>query len=489
MPDGPRYAFHPLERRGLLLGLDAGQLVTLAGAAVAALVVHSAVGGSAGVLFGLVIGTGGVLGAVWTRDGRPVAARAVVALAWLARRASGRMIDEAPTRGRDLSTDAPARTALLPPGRTQPAGLQLVQDPGMPGEAPMGVVRDRRAGTWVAVMAVSGCSFSLLDPSEQAQRLEGWRAVLGSAARPGSPVVRLQWLRRSWSGPAAPLGAPPVPPPATTSPPDASAGAVGGAEAARRSYQALLDGSLPQMARHQAWVVLAVRPGRQTAGRSSAARAVNDLRREMRLLDGQLRSAGLTPGEPLDLGGLAELIAGAGRQGPVGAASAWPIAAEETWSAYRADGELHATYWVAEWPRLDVGPNFLTPLLVVPARTAVSVVMAPVAPDRAMREVRSARTADLADAQMRARAGFLPSARRERESEGATRREAELADGHQDFRFSGYVTVSAAGRPELDCACAAVEHAAQSARVEIRRLFGRQAEAYTWTLPLARGLR
>lgn len=489
MPDGPRYAFHPLERRGLLLGLDAGQLVTLAGAAVAALAVHSALGGSAGVLVGLVVGAGGVLGAVWTRDGRPVAARAVAALAWLARRSSGRTIDEAPTRGREVSAGAPGRAVALPPARTQPAGLQLVQDPGMPGEAPMGVVRDRRAGTWVAAMAVSGCSFSLLDPSEQAQRLEGWRAVLGTAARAGSPVVRLQWLRRSWSGQSAPLDAPPVPPPATASPPGASAGAVGGAEAARRSYQALLDASLPQMTRHQAWVVLAVRTGRQTAGRAPTARAVNDLRREMRLLDGQLRSAGLAPGEPLDLAALAGLIAGSGRREPVGADSAWPIAADEAWSIYRADGEFHATYWVAEWPRLDVGPDFLTPLLVGSARTAVSVVMAPVAPDRAMREVRSARTADLADAQMRARAGFLPSARRERESEGATRREAELADGHQDFRFSGYVTVSAAGRSELDTACAVVEHTAQSARLEIRRLFGRQAEAYTWTLPLARGLR
>ena len=29
------------------------------------------------------------------------------------------------------------------------------------------------------------------------------------------------------------------------------------------------------------------------------------------------------------------------------------------------DGTWHATYWVAEWPRTDVGPDFLGPLLFV----------------------------------------------------------------------------------------------------------------------------
>jgi hypothetical protein len=117
------------------------------------------------------------------------------------------------------------------------------------------------------------------------------------------------------------------------------------------------------------------------------------------------------------------------------------------------------------------------------------VVMSPVAAERALRDARSARTADLADERLRAKAGFLPSVRRAREATGAARRETELAEGHSEFRFSGYVTVSAAGPDELCAACAEAEHAAQSANVELRRLYGRQAEAYTWTLPLARGLR
>jgi hypothetical protein len=67
-------------------------------------------------------------------------------------------------------------------------------------------------------------------------------------------------------------------------------------------------------------------------------------------------------------------------------------------------------------------------------------------------------------------------------------RESELADGHAEFRFSGYVTVSGADRPGLEAACAEIEQAAQQSRIELRRLYGQQREAFTWTLPLGRGL-
>ncbi|MGH9057686.1 MAG: SCO6880 family protein, partial [Acidimicrobiales bacterium] len=85
-------------------------------------------------------------------------------------------------------------------------------------------------------------------------------------------------------------------------------------------------------------------------------------------------------------------------------------------------------------------------------------------------------------------AGFLPSARRGKEAEGVVRRESELADGHGEYRFSGFVTVTAPDRAALDAACIEAEHSAQASHLELRRLYGRQAEAFTWTLPLARGL-
>ena len=76
-------------------------------------------------------------------------------------------------------------------------------------------------------------------------------------------------------------------------------------------------------------------------------------------------------------------------------------------------------------------------------RRTMSVVMEPLGPIEASRKVEQARTADIADAELRRRGGFLATARRRREEEILVRREVELADGHAQYRFSGYVTVSA----------------------------------------------
>jgi hypothetical protein len=114
--------------------------------------------------------------------------------------------------------------------------------------------------------------------------------------------------------------------------------------------------------------------------------------------------------------------------------------------------------------------------------------MAPIGPAEAARQVEAARTADVADEQLRRRAGFLATARHRRQAEGVLRREAELAEGHGEFRFSGYVTVTVVERGELDDACAEMEQGARQANLEVRRLYGQQQAAFTWTLPLGRGL-
>jgi hypothetical protein len=165
------------------------------------------------------------------------------------------------------------------------------------------------------------------------------------------------------------------------------------------------------------------------------------------------------------------------------------MAVDEQWASVRVDGMVHATFWVAEWPRVEVRSDFLAPLLLGSARCTVSVVMEPLGADAAVRKVEASRTASLADAELRRRGGFLSTARHARESEVLARREAELAEGHASFRFSGYVTVSAPGEEELAAAVDAVQHAAGQSRLVLRRLYGDQASAYSCTLPLCRGLR
>jgi len=170
------------------------------------------------------------------------------------------------------------------------------------------------------------------------------------------------------------------------------------------------------------------------------------------------------------------------------AGDAWPMAMEEEWARVRVDGLLHATFWIAEWPRTDVPGDFLAPLLLGSERASLSVVMQPLGPEKAVRKIEASRTADIADAELRRRSGFLSTARHSRASEVLARREAELADGHASFRYSGFLTVSATTDTELVAASDAVQHAASQARLVIRRLYGDQASAYTCTLPLARGL-
>jgi hypothetical protein len=350
---------------------------------------------------------------------------------------------------------------------------------GSPGQEALGVVRDRRFGCWAAVVPVQGRSFVLLDVNDQIGQLESWRVVLGTLARPGTPLWRIQWVHRSFRTSREGVG---TGPPAARPPED--------------GHHSLIHEATPVTQAHQAWMVLAV-GGQHRSGRTGT-RALDDLRREVRLLDGHLRSAGLRAGPPLGVQALGALIGAAhgrdtpGRDTPgrnvPGRRRPWPMATDEAWSVLRTDGTWHATYWVSEWPRVDVNPDFLTPLLLCDGRRTVSVVMAPVPADRAAREVRSARAADVADEELRTRAGFLPTARRAREAEGVMRRESELAEGYADYRFSGYVTVSAPDRDELEAACATTEQAAHGAHLELCRLYGRQAEAFWWTLPLARGL-
>jgi hypothetical protein len=61
----------------------------------------------------------------------------------------------------------------------------------------VGIIRDRRANTYTAVLAVRVRSFGLLDREEQERRLSGWGHVLAGLSREQSPIRRLQWVERT----------------------------------------------------------------------------------------------------------------------------------------------------------------------------------------------------------------------------------------------------------------------------------------------------
>ena len=366
-----------------------------------------------------------------------------------------------------------------------------------PAGVPMGVLGD--GVTYTAVLTLRPSAFALCDRDEQARRLAGWGATLAGLAREGSPVSRVQWLER-------------------TAPADDGellraaelALTVPMADPLAASYLELVEAAGPATQAHEAYVAVQVdarrcpRLVKAAGGGDDGALAV--LRREVSSLAGALSGAdvpvegALIPRllartirvayDPGARPSLAARTAHDPERAGVAPAAAWPAATEEDWASYRADASHHATYWVEEWPRIPVRPDFLSPLLLGTrcART-VSLVGRAALPAEAVRQVESARTHDVADEELRRRVGFISSARRRRQQEGTARREEELADGHADCRFSGYVTVSAPDADTLDAACGEVEQLAQQCRLQLTRLRGQQAEAFTFTLPLCRGLR
>jgi hypothetical protein len=315
----------------------------------------------------------------------------------------------------------------------------------------------------------------LLDGAEKQRKLASWGTVLESLATHRSSLARLQWCQQALPGDSEALVR--------------HLRRAGDKESVAYAGQlALVEAAGYRSWQHETLLVVAARwQGR--FGRDGREGG-EVLRNEVRALRAQLRSTGLVCEQVLDAAGVAAAIGrflGPGLRRHPGAYQ-WPLALEEHWGELRVDGSWHRTYWVAEWPRSHVGPDFLGPLLLGPGRRSFSVLMAPVPPDRAVRDAESSRTAQLADSQLRAQGGFLETAQHRRQAEALEGREAQLADGRGAFEFAGYVTVSADDRDGLDEACAELERAAGAARLCLRRLYGQQKEALTWTMPLGRGL-
>ena len=504
MSEGRRYVFAPLEQRGVIAGLRAGQVCILGASLLLTTLCLRAAPSLAGVGAALVVLLVGLSAAFVPVGGRPVeqwaptAARRVLRLAT---RSTTIRAAPGPTRHRSPAGPVPGRSrpgAPPRPGRGcepvlgAPAAFRglTLGEVTRPGGSPVGLVRDGATGTITAVLGVRGRSFALLDAVDKDRRLSSWSALLAGLSREGAPIRSLQWVERTVPGDSEAL----------VRHLD-SARAVPADSAAARSYAELVAEAGPMGQDHECFVALTVR-GRR---RGSATTLEASLLRELRLLEGQLRSAEVEVDRALSLRDLAGVLRSAfdpwARAGITRRAAAhpecagcapeaaWPAATDEGWSSWRTDEAWHATFWVAEWPRSEVGPDFLAPILLhTSGLRTVAVVMAPLTPSAGVREAEAARTAQVADEQLRQRAGFLATARRRREAEGIAHRESELSDGHAAYRFSGYVTVTAASSEALEAACGEVVQASHQCRLELRRLFGVQDLAFTWTLPIGRGL-
>lgn len=499
MSERRRYRFGPLERRTVAGPLSAGQVAIAASAALAALLAAYTLRSAVGLIAAMAILTSGALALFVPFEGRTAEEWAPVLVRWGLRswRRKTTYQSSSPSDGiRGGNGEEPRAAPSLP---DELAGLEMLAVPYR--EADVGVIRDRRDGTYSSAMVLRGGAFGLQEPSDQERALEGWGAVLASIARDSSPIRRLQWVERTL--------------PANG---DELAGylqaerdeAIPISSQAVRSYIDLVEAAAPASQDHEILLVLQIDQRRAArnirrfgGGDEGACRVVL---REAEALAERLSIADLAVHGLLRAGQYARVI----RDGfdPYGRRSRCrleildpdragtdpalmgPLGARESWSTYRTDSAFHTTYWFSAWPRSEVGAAFLTPLLMQTAvlRT-VAVSVEPVPFGTAVRKAEAAQTSEEADEIQRRRQGFSTTARTRRRQEAVARREDEISQGHAEMRFAGFLTVSGATAEQLEESCAEAEHAAQLSRLELQRLYGEQAAGFTFTLPLARGLR
>jgi len=358
----------------------------------------------------------------------------------------------------------------------------------------IGVISVQRGRRLTAVLACRVVAFSLLDPEAQERRLGRWGLVLSGAA--GTPIRRIQWIERTapaqgdelarWVGaerdPAVPLRG----------------------TAMIESYLELIGTTASVTQEHEILVAVQV-DARQVRDRGADAPTRALVEQTERIAQGleaaeltvlgalgpsQLARALRTAFDPYARAELAALETADPEGGGLTEAGAWPLGARESWDHYRTDGAMHATYWIGGWPRVEVSPMFMDALLGrSSAVRTVAVTFEPLSPQRSTREVEAAITRDRADHELRRRFGQSETARQRQAEEATARREAELAAGHSEVRLAGFVTVSGRDTDDLRRACAEVHEHAARARLELHRMYGQQADAFTFTLPLCRGLR
>ncbi|WP_217921940.1 SCO6880 family protein [Miltoncostaea oceani] len=490
-PEPSRYRFGPLEPGGAVGGLGWSQVACVGLGLVGLVTCLNLAPGTSGALSGLAVAGAGLGGAFLHLGGRPPVAWAAIATGFASRRARGRhhYLTKAPLRGYGFGE---IEGLDLPDNLS---GLRIVG--ARSGRGDVGIAHD--GSTWTAVLAVQGGAFALLELADKERRLARWGAVLSGFARPGSPVSRLAWIDRTVTQGADELGR--YLAEGLTLPPTHSGVA---------SYLELLDEAAPAARQHETFLALQIDARRaagviRRAGGGEAGAAAVLLRELTALSEHLVRAEVVVAGalsprllarairlgfSPGDRSRLDRLGAGDRERAGTDPANAGPMAAAESWRTYQSDDALHCSYWIAEWPRVEVGADFLLPFLLGgTTRRSVAVVMEPLDPARALRAAENARTNEISDDELRARMGFLATARRRRQQQALVEREQELAEGHSGVRFSGYVTVSADGADELSAAMAELEQSAQMARLELRPLYGEQAVGFTYTLPLCRGLR
>jgi hypothetical protein len=457
------------------------------------------------------------------------------AAAWLAVLIACAALAWAPVRGRHAVEYAPVYLAhwirratgqdryLGGPARMA-AHEQVLPEPRLPGELadlewqsyqvqhedpdPVAVLKDRRCGTFTAVLALRAATFALLETGEQRRRIEAYGALLDALCREDSPVCRLQILERTVPDTGNALlhdhlayGDPHAPPAAT------------------QAYRQLIGAPSAFAQRHQTYLAVSLDPRRGAARERITAHGGGDLGAAATLfavlhqVRAGLEEAAVEVCGWLPPRGLAHVLRtafdpaaaavldrrGGGRGDDPGGEPGLPsgtdprvvtMFGQAAATHYRTDSAYHRTAWILEWPRVEVPAGFLQPLLLSSRyRRTLSLIMEPVPARKAQREVDITDSHLAGERRWRQKIGRRERHRETAEAAATARRERELTAGYGTYRFIGLLSVSAATLPELELACGDTLSLASQSRLETATLVHQQDQAFfAAALPLARGL-
>ncbi|MER6082952.1 SCO6880 family protein [Streptomyces sp. NPDC001833] len=470
-------------RRGILLGLSLPQLAL--------------VSCTLALLLMTVISTG-LLGAIalaplWAASGALVAIR----------RHGRSLIDWAPTVTRYAHRRRTGQTLWLARPVTRPRQDGILHLPGTaaslnvvtPGDSAnqAAAVHDPQQQTLTAIARVTSRAFALLDPATQNHNVSSWGRALAGIARTGH-IATVQVLERT------------VPDSGDTLTRHWTHHGQPHAPVAGQIYSELVASAGPAAAPHETYLAISLDlkaarrlisqaggglPGAFTVMEQTTASVAQAARSAGLQVTGWLSAREIaavirTAYDPRALAALQQWSeTGRAEADP---AAAGPVVQVEEYDRLTTDSARHATYWVENWPRTEMGAGFLHGIMFTAGvRRSLSLIYVPQGLESALRDVQRKKAAIIADANERARRGQVDSEEDSVEYADVKTRERQLIAGHADVALTGLVTVTAETDALLDAACAQIETHAVTSGVDLRRLNYQQPDAFTLAaLPLAR---
>lgn len=462
--------------RGLLLGLSTARCVS-AGAAVATLVLGLVAGGGIGLVASGLLWVPLLSATFITWQGVALSEWVPVMTFWKIR-AVGRQHEY---RAR-VSAPRPAGTMALP---GDAAALRFYEDP----DSGAAMVHDPHRRVLSVAVAVTHPAYVLLSPGDQQSRVSAWGRLLASVSKSGY-CAAIQVLEAT------------VPDPGTGVAGFYARHGVHDGGWADANYAALLAQSSHASLAHRTTITFALDMRKAAKAIKESGRGIKGasvvLGSQMEALDYSLRTADLHVERWLDAASLAVAVRQAYdpvaslRPDSPGATlrTAGPVGVSEHWSYLRHDSGFSTVLWISEWPRQNVAPNFLHPVLFAQGlRRSLSLVARPLGASEALKQIRKEKTEAVTDSAQKAKVGQILDLSDTAEYEDVLAREQSLIAGHADVEFSGFLTVTAPSRDELAAAVSQIELAIGQSTCETRILYGRQAQGFVVSsLPFARSV-